>query len=436
MIKNKNKYTKFTQIIFLLVFTCSINSIGYAKPETKIEIKDVLKTYSDIAHAGYEDSFIAAKKMQSEISEFLKTPNQENLRAARDAWIAARVPYQQTEAYRFGNRIVDDWEGRVNAWPLDEGLIDYVDLSYYGEESDENELYIANVIANKTIKISGETLDVSKITKKLLSDKLQEAGGIEANVATGFHAIEFLLWGQDLNGTGPGAGQRPATDYDLKNCSNGNCDRRTAYLRSSIDLLLEDLAWMVAQWAPEGEARKSLFANEQKGLISIFTGLGSLSFGELAGERMKLGLLLHDPEEEHDCFSDNTHNSHYYNALGIQNVYLGKYKRTNGKVVSGPSPSDLVKAVNKKADKALRNKLNQTMRTMRAIVKRAETKEAYDQMIAAGNKAGNALVNKAIGRLLAQTKSLERAIAALKLQSIEFERSESLDNPNKVSTDG
>ena len=59
------------------------------------------------------------------------------------------------------------------------------------------------------------------------------------------------------------------------------------------------------------------------------TGLGSLSYGELAGERMKLGLMIHDPEEEHDCFSDNTHASHFFDALGIRNVYLGTYRRVD-----------------------------------------------------------------------------------------------------------
>ena len=122
------------------------------------------------------------------------------MRAARAAWIAARIPYMQTEAYRFGNAIVDDWEGRVNAWPLDEGLIDYV-ASSYGTESPENELYAANVIANTTLTIGGKKLDTSKLTAELLADALQEAGGVEANVATGYHAVEFLLWGQDLNGT-------------------------------------------------------------------------------------------------------------------------------------------------------------------------------------------------------------------------------------------
>jgi putative iron-regulated protein len=180
----------------------------------------VVKHYAEVAHAKYEDSLTTAKALDTAIDAFLKTPTDETLKAARDAWIKARVPYQQTEVYRFGNPIVDDWEGKVNAWPLDEGT-----------ESDENSLYVANVIANKTIKIDGKDVDASKLTPEFLSGTLAEAGGIEANVATGYHAIEFLLWGQDLNGTGPGAGNRPATDYDLKNCTHGNCDRRISEVR-------------------------------------------------------------------------------------------------------------------------------------------------------------------------------------------------------------
>lgn len=161
--------------------------------------------------------------------------------------MAARVPYQQSEVFRFGNPIVDAWEGRVNAWPLDEGLIDYVDASY-GDENDENAAYAANVIANPTLTLSGEQIDASTITKTLLSDVLHEADGVEANVATGYHAIEFLLWGQDLNGTGPGAGNRPATDFDTENCTGGNCERRIAYLTTASELLIDDLKEMVAAW--------------------------------------------------------------------------------------------------------------------------------------------------------------------------------------------
>ena len=160
--------------------------------------------------------------------------------------------------------------------------------------------------------------------------------------------------------------------------------------------------------------------------------MGSLSYGELAGERMKLGLLLHDPEEEHDCFADNTHNSHYLNQLGIRNVYTGHYRRIDGTVVSGPSVSELVKAADTGLDAELRTKLDATVAAMSAMKARAESIEAYDQMIGEGNETGNAVVQEAVDRLIDQTRSVERAVAALKLGTIEIEGSDSLDNPSAV----
>ena len=396
------------------------------------EPKDVLATYSDIALATYEDALTTAKTLDGAVDALIARPGEDTLTAAKEAWKAARIPYQQTEAYRFGNPIVDDWEGRVNAWPLDEGLIDYVDASY-GTESDDNTLYTANVIANPSIEIDGEKVDAGKITPQLIAEELQEAGGIEANVAGGYHAIEFLLWGQDLNGTDAGAGKRPATDFDTANCTGGNCDRRAAYLAAASDLLVADLEEMVANWKEDGEARRNLLDSDPKaGLSSILTGLGSLSYGELAGERMKLGLLLHDPEEEHDCFSDNTHISHLYDAVGIRNVYSGAYKRVDGSTIKGPSLSDLVAAADPAVDKELAGKLDATVAAMETLAKRAEGGEAYDQMIGEGNEEGNAVVQASIDSLVDQTRSIERAVAALKLDAIAFEGSDSLDAPDKV----
>jgi putative iron-regulated protein len=395
----------------------------------------VVKTYADIAEAGYADSLAEARKLEAAIDTLVKEPTDANLKAAREAWRAARIPYMQTEAFRFGNAVVDDWEGKVNAWPLDEGLIDYVSAEY-GDESPENNLYVANVIANTSIKIAGEEVDTSKITKELLAEKLQEAGGVESNVATGYHAIEFLLWGQDLNGTGPGAGNRPATDFDPKRCTGGHCERRAQYLVTVTDLLVDDLAWITQQWGPDGAAREAVLADGgNAGLVAIFKGLGSLSYGEMAGERMKLGLLIHDPEEEHDCFSDNTHNSHYYDAKGMQNVYLGTYQRTDGSVVNGPSPSDLVRAKSAEADQRTRAALDETMKRMDVIVQRAAAGEAYDQMIGEGNAEGAAIVEAAINALIAQAKEFERDIVALDLKTIEFEGSDSLDRPEKVRSE-
>lgn len=416
-----------------LVFVFGLFAGANASAAGQDDIKTaVLKTYGDIAQAIYEDSLASARSLQKAVSVLIAAPSEASLKAAREAWIASRVPYMQSEVFRFGNAIVDDWEGRVNAWPLDEGLIDYVDADRYGEESDENPLYTANVIANKQIKFGGKVLDASKIDWKLLR-RLHEVGGVEANVATGYHAVEFLLWGQDLNGTRPGAGNRPWTDYAKQGCTNGNCERRAQYLAVATQMLVDDLAWMARQWQPEGAARKALADKGlDAGISAMLTGLGSLSYGELAGERMKLGLLLHDPEEEHDCFSDNTHNAHYYDVLGMLNVYGGEYTRINGSMVKGQGLTHLVRAAAPELDTEMRAKLKATIDSFSAIKQRAESKEAYDQMLGGGNAEGNAVIQAGIDRLTDQTKTLERVVAALKLKAT-FEGSDSLDAPDKVS---
>ena len=388
----------------------------------------ILGTYADIALAEYSDALSGAQQLEQAIGAFLATPTDATLKAARDAYVSARIPYQQTEVYRFGNPIVDDWEGRVNAWPLDEGLIDYVDGSY-GTESDENGLYTANVIANPKILIDGQDVDASQLTPSFLAGTLQEAGGIEANVATGYHAIEFLLWGQDTHGTGPGAGERPVTDYDLKACSNDHCDRRAEYLKSATTLLVSDLKEMVGNWGADGKARLAL---KELGVGAIPTGMGSLSYGELAGQRMKLGLLVHDPEEEHECFSDTTYLVYRNDAIGIQNVYLGSYTRTDGTVVKGPSFSDLVASKDAALDAEIKTLLNATNQAFDVMKARGDTIEKYDQMIGEGNTAGNAVVQVAIDALIAQTRGIERAVALLKLDKFTLEGSDSLDNPDAV----
>jgi len=388
----------------------------------------IVKTYGDIALADYSDALSKAEALDSAVDALIAAPSDATLKAARAAWEDSRPAYQQTEAFRFGNPVVDDWEGDVNAWPLDEGLMDYVDAKSYGTESDENGLYTANVVANKSISIDGKTIDATNLTPEFLSGTLQEAGGIEANVATGYHAIEFLLWGQDLHGTGPGAGERPATDYSLSACTHDNCDRRAQYLKSATDLLVSDLKEMVGDWQDGGAARKAL---DEAGITAILTGMGSLSYGELAGERMKLGLLLHDPEEEHDCFSDTTYNDYLNDAKGIRNVYLGSYVRVDGSTVSGPSMSDLIASKDAKLDGEIKGLLDDTMSRFDALKTRGDTVEKYDQMIGEGNAEGNAVVQAAIDGLIAQTRGVERAVSLLNLD-VSVEGSDSLDNPDAV----
>ncbi|MBR9862076.1 MAG: peptidase [Rhodobacteraceae bacterium] len=419
-----------TQLAGFLAATSALTAPAFA--ETAPEKAAVISAYADIAEATYGDSLQAAKALQAAVAKLVAEPSAEALEAAKAAWLAARVPYQQSEVFRFGNPIVDDWEGKVNAWPLDEGLIDYVDASY-GGATDENAAAALNVVANPTFKLGGTDVDATTITPALLEETLQEADGVEANVATGYHAIEFLLWGQDLNGHEAGSGKRSWTDYAKGEvCTNGNCDRRGAYLHAATDLLVSDLEWMTAQWADDGKAREAVSGDEIAGLSAMLTGMGSLSYGEQAGERMRLGLMLNDPEEEHDCFSDNTHNSHYYDGLGVQNVYLGEYVRIDGTVVSGPSLADLVAAKDTALDAQMKGKLSNTMLALGRIKTAAEAGFAYDQMLEQGNEAGEALVMGGVNGLIDQTLTIERIVTELGLNSIAFEGSDSLDNPDAV----
>ncbi|AUI86353.1 peptidase [Vibrio azureus] len=389
--------------------------------EQKVVTKQqVVEYYTDIAHAVFADSVTSAKALEQKVNIFVSAPSAKNFEAVKQAWLDSRVPYQQSEVYRFGNAIVDDWEGQLNAWPLDEGLIDYVTTDYQFELG--NEGAAANIIANKSIKVGNTNLDTSKITPELIAD-LNEIGGSEANVASGYHAIEFLLWGQDLNGTNAGAGQRAYTDFVIgAECTNGHCDRRGEYLKAAATLLVQDLEWMEKQWSKEekGNYRQELL-NESvdNGLRKMLFGMGSLSLGELAGERMKVALEANSTEDEHDCFSDNTHNSHYYNEQGIYNVYTGSYQRLDGSKMEGPSIADLVAQKDKQAAQKIFNTFNTALKQVGELVISAEQKgEHFDQLISAGNAKGNALVNTTIMSLVAQTGAIEEAAKLVGIDSL------------------
>ena len=383
-------------------------------------VKAVVKNYLDIAEATYGDALTTAKALQSAVDALIAKPSEDTLKAARAAWIAARPSYSQSEAFRFGNSIIDDWEGAVNAWPLDEGLIDYVAKDY--QHAEGNAGASANIIANTEIQVGEDKIDVKEITGEKLKS-LNELGGSEANVATGYHAIEFLLWGQDLNGTKPGAGDRKYTDYAQgKDCTNGHCDRRAAYLKAATDLLVADLEEMVGNFksgVADNYRAKVEADSAENNLRKMFFGMGSLSLGELAGERMKVALEANSTEDEHDCFSDDTHHTLFFNGKSIRNIYLGEYKRIDGSVVKGPSLADLVAKADAAANDTLKADLADTEAKLQAIVDSAEKDGVhFDQMIAPDNKDGQQKIRDAIAALVKQTGAIEQAAGKLGIQDL------------------
>jgi putative iron-regulated protein len=345
----------------------------------------VLSHYGRLVHANYADTLQAAKAMQAAVNAFTAQPSTERLDAARQGWLSAREAYGQTEAFRFYGGPIDDAngpEGRINAWPMDESFVDGVQ----GKPS-------AGLINDRKVAI----------TKKALA-RHNERGG-EENIATGWHAIEFLLWGQDQSDAGPG--NRSAEDFvDGK---APNADRRRQYLRVATELLIDDLGTLVKAWAPGAANYGARFGRGgAESLRRVFVGLGSLSRGELAGERLEVALASQDQEDEHSCFSDNTHRDVVTNALGIENVWLGRYVRRDGSRLQGPSLRDLVAT----KDAALAER---TTAQIAASVAAANAIQApFDrEVIGTDEAAGRRRVRTTIDSLVRQSHDLVAAAGAL-----------------------
>ena len=345
----------------------------------------VVRHYAVLVHAGYEDTWASAQALQRAVRSFVAAPSAEGLTAARQAWLAGREWYGQTEAFRFyGGPIDDDRgpEGRINAWPLDEAYIDGV----RGKPK------------------SGIVNDPRIVISKANLARLNEKGG-EENIAAGWHAIEFLLWGQDFSETGPGH----RSHEDFIDGKAPNADRRRHYLTVATDLLVDDLRYLVVSWAPSARNYRRRFeAGGRESLRKIIVGLGALSRGELAGERMEVALNTQDQEDEHSCFSDNTHRDIVADALGIENVWLGRYQRADGSVLQGPSLRELVAA----RDAAVAER---TTRQIAASVAAAQAIQApFDREIIGGKEApGHQRIQKAIDSLVQQSKDLVDAAAAI-----------------------
>ncbi|WP_287914605.1 imelysin family protein [Comamonas sp.] len=358
---------------------------------SQLKAQDVVQHYSTLVYANYSDTITAAKQMQKAIHAFLAKPSQATQDAARQAWLDAREFYGQTEAFRFYDGPIDNEdgpEGQINAWPMDESYVDYV-------EGDDN----AGLINNRKIPI----------TKKRLAD-LNEHDG-EENISTGWHAIEFMLWGQDLSDTGPGA--RPFTDFI--GGKKPNADRRRAYLKVVTELLIDDLQSVADQWKPG--MKKNFRAEFSKGgeesLRKIFVGLGSLSRGELAGERLEVAMASRDQEDEHSCFSDNTHRDAVTNAQGIQNVWLGSYKRLDGSELKGPGLRDWVAAHDAVAAQKTSLQIAKSVASAQAIP------APFDQAIqGARDSAARAKIQATIDSLTQQSKDLVDAAKAVGIEQL------------------
>ncbi|NYT52048.1 MAG: imelysin [Candidatus Vesicomyosocius endoextente] len=329
--------------VLTVVIVISAVSVFLSRDETN----PLLITYANIATVNYMDALNDAKKLGIKLKDFTNNPTIETMGNAKAAWLNARESYGQTEVFRLSNGPIDaeeGWhtsygapEGRLNAWPLDENMIDYT-TDAKGRKTSGNIIDTPGMF-----NPGGENplvIDVSIITSDVLV-ALNENGGY-ANVATGYHVIEFLLWGQDQDyanfikdGVTHGAllaGQRALADYTI----NANADRRKQYLNAAVSLIIADLESITSAWA-DGDSTNYKAAllgknsdvtkniDVKVALKQIFSGLGIFIKSELANERIAIAVLTPSEEDEHSCFSDNTHRDITQNFQGFKNLLFGTY---------------------------------------------------------------------------------------------------------------
>ena len=377
--------------LFLLVIMAL--GLGACKKKKVNNLKTEFKeNYAAIVHASYEDALTEAIELQTAINSFVDAPSEAGFTAAKEAWLAAREPYGQTEAYRFAGGPIDDEdgpEGALNAWPLDEGYIDYVE----GDAA-------TGIINDLDATIDAATLE-----------GLNEVGG-EKNISIGYHAIEFLLWGQDDANTAlKTPGQRPYTDYLTDGSGTAaNQDRRGTYLKVCAALLVGHLQLMVDEWKEGGAYRTTFIAlADDEAVANILTGMGVLGKSELAGERVFTALDNQDQEDEHSCFSDNTHRDVITNFDGIYNIYKGSYTRVNGTVISGTGLSDIIE----KADKKLNEELKELFETCNTNVNAIPV--PFDYALTLETPGGSGAINSTVTNLRLLGDKIAEAGAELDL---------------------
>lgn len=382
--------------LLALATACGGNDEAQTADASEQVRSDAIKNYATIVRASYEDSAAAAAELDDAANALVADPTEATLGDARTAWLAAREPYLQTEVYRFYEGPIDDPadgpEGLINGWPLDEAYIDYV-------VDDET----AGIINDPSVEISAEELA-----------SLNEQGG-EENIATGFHAVEFLLWGQDMNVDGPG--DRPATDYLTGSSGTAeNQDRRGEYLTTVSGMLAGHLAGLAAAWAPDADYRVGLESAEtDEALSRILTGMIILSGFETGGERVKTAYDSGDQEDEHSCFSDNTHRDMVQDVQGVVNVYRGTYTRTNGDVIEGKGIRDVLALKNP----GLAEHLDEHIAD--ALEAANDLHRPFDHEIALDNTEGRARVEALMTALGEVEETLAEAFEALGLTIPEME---------------
>lgn len=231
-----------------------------------------------------------ATVMNISVEAFIAEKTQANLDAARKNWLSTRVAWEQSEAMLFGPVEDNNFDPRIDSWPVDFNAI--------------------NQVWNGTDEFTQPFVNA-------MADELK-----------GFHPIEYILFGQ--NGDA-----KPA---DFTN------PRQIEYLQAMSVNLKNITDSLYRDWTPAGDnfakellsagAGSQKYTSQKAAMIEIANAMIGI-IGEVGDSKLKQPFLAKDPTQAESPFSKNSFTDFTNNITGAQNVYLGQFGSSQGVSLSG-----------------------------------------------------------------------------------------------------
>ncbi len=318
-----------TLLTGMLLLGTGCSSSSPPKTESSDLQITIIKDFADVVIIPtYQQLVAKAAKLSQTTNAFTSNPNETTLKAARDAWIAARAPWEQSEAFAFGPADSLGYDGDLDDWPVNETDV--------------------KAVINSNEKITQEFIGNLQTTEK------------------GFHTMELLLFGNNNN--------KKAKDFS---------PRELTYLKAlatAFDATAKELlqSWQSGvQGKPPyrqvlvtaGDENNPAYPTVAAAIEEIVQGaMGCLD--EVGNEKIGEPLATKSAEGLESRFSHTSLNDFKNNVLSVNNAYLGEVAMAG---TSGKSLSELVAQKDPELDKQVKEEINKAIAAIDAVPAPIET---------------------------------------------------------------
>ena len=251
--------------------------------EAEFDFGPILDNFTDnVVIATYADLDERSGELLAAVEALSSDPTPENLSAARNAWVATRIPWEASEGFLFGPVDFNGYDPALDSWPVNRTDLD-------GVLASDNDLTAAYV------------------------------GSLDGTLK-GFHTIEYLLFDE--------GGSKTAADFT---------EREFAYLIATTQDLRDTASALHNSWISSG-------GNFGQKVRNAGSGSDAYPSAQSAVQEMVGGMIgicdevangkIADPFVEQDTrlvesqFSFNSIADFQNNLRSVQHVYTGDYAGT------------------------------------------------------------------------------------------------------------